>query len=244
MRKLYRPFILCLMLFILLPCLLSFSVHAETGNSDKYKFTWYDNREDYIQYKKEFYINLIESKSGNNIDSPVFEKQLLDFIKANFYKDKPNYWRMQYKKVLDLSALCYIAADIQCATPIAMFPELFDFTIYDYEKYYGNKNIIDRLVDYPFMHLAVQCQKKSIPILEGLIRNPAVSDRTRIQAFALLNKIDEYQAKAFFAIMEEELSEITLDWSLRLFFYLKTYPGDMIPLITNQGCTLIKRYTK
>ncbi|MFB3789074.1 MAG: hypothetical protein ACE15F_22160 [bacterium] len=107
---------------------------------------------------------------------------------------------------MDLAALCYAAAEIQCPTPMALYADQFDFSLFAYEKYFGKSRVEDRLEDYPFMFLAVRCGPQSIPALQSIILDPEKRPELRLKAIATLMKIDPEAAIASALRIQDELN--------------------------------------
>lgn len=245
MGKYYILNISLILLFLIIPSFFSFSDVLQQVNdfSQQYEKSWYSKKEEYIQYKKNHYIKLILGNDKTALDTIQFKNNYLVFLTLNFYEDQPKHWGKEFKRFLDLSAMCYVAAEIQCATPISMFPELFDTPIYGYEKYFGDRKIEDKLVDYPFMYLAVQCKEKSIPMLKSLINDSKRRSEVRLKAIAILMKINKFEAertaKSIFNDLNEEMRFI-------LTSYLKNphvEPWNMFTLYSNRGRSIRDRHS-
>ncbi len=217
----------------------SFSFSEQSGYGSSIQFDQQGKKE-YLQSQKQHFLSILGCDSQDPVDATQLGKNIVELITENYAKDGIE-WNKEPGKLLDLSALCYAAADIQCPTPIALFPELFDHSIFAYEKYYGNTKVDDRLEDYPFMFLAVQCGQRAVPLLREMILNKECRAELRVKAVATLMKIDTDEAqKSAMEMMDESTDEIHTILSL----YLKNptvEPWDVIPLFSSRGRSITER---
>ncbi len=203
-------------------------------NSPSYKRT-----AGYIQSRKDFFVFLLGLNEENTAASG---EKLSKYLQANYSNID---LKSDYLKTRDIAALCYATAEIQCPTPIAMFPELFAHTIFWYEKYVKNSltRVEDKLEDYPFMFLAVQCGPQSIPALQSIILDPERRAELRLKAIATLMKIDPEAAAASALRIQDELNP---EMRSILTSYLEnpqTEPWEVLVRFSSRSRAIMERKT-
>lgn len=192
----------------------------------------------YIQSRKDFFMELLGINEENPAESG---ERLSKYFQANYSNIN---WNSDYTKTLDIAALCYAAAEIQCPTPIALYTDQFEFSLFAYEKYFGKGRVEDRLEDYPFMFLAVQCGPQSIPALQSIILDPEKRPELRLKAIATLMKVDPEAAIASALRIQDELNP---EMRSILTSYLEnpqTEPWDVLVRFSSRSRAIMERKTQ
>ena len=189
----------------------------------------------YIQSRKDFFMELLFLNKANPTESG---EKLSKYLQANYSNIN---WNSDYTKTLDIAALCYAAAEIQCPTPIALYADQFEFSLFAYENYFGKGRVEDRLEDYPFMFLAVQCGPQSIPALQSIILDPERRAELRLKAIATLMKIDPEAALSSALRIQDELNP---EMRSSLTSYLenpRTEPWEVVVRFSSRSSAIIER---
>ncbi|MBN2326870.1 MAG: hypothetical protein JXR73_06930 [Candidatus Omnitrophica bacterium] len=191
--------------------------------------------------RKQYYLDFFGEDKEYNINPARLEKNLIDYLSTNFpcekIKNSPP-GNQRIKDNMEIAALCYAAAEIKCATPIVMYPQMFRFSIC-IERYISKKKIEDRLEDYPFMHLAVRCGRKSIPALKQLIFDPE-NHENRLIAIAVLMKIDPQEARGAALKIQDDLSPEMRSILLSYLENPEVAPWDMFAMFSSRGRAMME----
>ncbi len=222
---------------------ISFSDQSGDISSELENFSLFfkpEKKKEYIQTRKDYYMDLLKLKNQKENTAESGEK-LSKYLQANYSNID---WNSDYTKTLDIAALCYAAAEIQCPTPIALYADQFEFSLFAYEKYFGKSRVEDRLEDYPFMFLAVRCGLKSIPALQSIILDPEKRPELRLKATATLMKVDPEAAISSALRIQDELNP---EMRSILTSYLEnpqTEPWDVLVRFSSRSRAIMERKTQ
>ncbi len=161
---------------------------------------------------KQLFLQQFLSQQLRKEVSEVQKDKMIQGLLDKFVNNKHTKPSEQTRKLINSTAICYAAASIKSVTPIRYFANEFAMTVSHFKP---SSQFMQKIEHYPVMYLALQCNIKSIPVLEEIIRDLTILENFRVQSFVILYKIDDNHAKSFFAVIEDELNNLTKEWIKR-----------------------------
>lgn len=161
-----------------------------------------------IAQKRQEVLEQIQELQKAEADATQIGRFLVDGVQEHMPFD----WGHRREHAYASIAYCQAAAEIKSATLISVLADHFDLHIMGPRRFYRDnrfKGEIEKIENFPVMHLAMVCGEKALPVLQRIILDEEKPLRSRVEAFVLSYNIDEESTKGLYSLIADQLDSDT-----------------------------------